>query len=312
MFGWERSRARPNRGATSNQKERTLCIASAPSSSFSSRSIGLAGLASAQAQDTPRQRLDAVRAALVEIDAAFKNPSLSDSDLQRLRADNDPLASRSPERHRRIGAQARSLGQTPRRTDAQIEGQGARSRRRHRPNSPPSKRSTTISTPICAARARSPCRSTTITRASARRGARSFARQTFERSSSILSPLLWVTRHPRGACRPRDARRPALRLAERRLRAGSRACRRSACSAWRSLLACSPRRSAGWRGASSRATRRSPRRASCAARFAAIWTALVLAGIPLLGLLAVAYALDAFDLSDPRLQGVAGRRCSTA
>jgi hypothetical protein len=33
-----------------------------------------------------------VRAALVEIDAAFKSPSLSDSDLQRLRADSDPLA----------------------------------------------------------------------------------------------------------------------------------------------------------------------------------------------------------------------------
>jgi len=54
--------------------------------------IGLAGFASAQTQDTARQRLDSARAALVEIDAAFQNPDLSDGDLQRLRADNDPLA----------------------------------------------------------------------------------------------------------------------------------------------------------------------------------------------------------------------------
>ena len=53
--------------------------------------MGFAGFGAAQAQDTPRQRLDAVRAALVEIDASFKNPNLSDGDLQRLRADNDPL-----------------------------------------------------------------------------------------------------------------------------------------------------------------------------------------------------------------------------
>jgi hypothetical protein len=54
--------------------------------------VGLAGLSNAIAQESARQRLEAVRAALIEIDAAFKNATLSDADLQRLRADNDPLA----------------------------------------------------------------------------------------------------------------------------------------------------------------------------------------------------------------------------
>ena len=45
----------------------------------------------AVAQDAHPLDLDATRAALVSIDDSLKSPSLTDADLQRLRAENDPL-----------------------------------------------------------------------------------------------------------------------------------------------------------------------------------------------------------------------------
>src|SRR5438128_2033130 len=76
----------------SSRKEHALLRPGALILAFLAVLVGLAGFSDAKAQDSARQRLDAVRAALIEIDAAFKNATLSDADLQRLRADNDPLA----------------------------------------------------------------------------------------------------------------------------------------------------------------------------------------------------------------------------
>src|SRR5450631_1356123 len=100
MFGWERSRA-PRVDATRPHKR--ILFAKPQGNNALHRPgalflallallVGFSGFAAAQALDAPRQRLDAVRAALIELDASFKNASLSDGDLQRLRADIDPLA----------------------------------------------------------------------------------------------------------------------------------------------------------------------------------------------------------------------------
>src|SRR5580700_9745250 len=93
MFGWEG--AAPARIAVRREPEGNNALPRLGALRLVVLALAaLAGLASAsaQTQDTARQRLDSARAALVEIDAAFQNPSLSDGDLQRLRADNDPLA----------------------------------------------------------------------------------------------------------------------------------------------------------------------------------------------------------------------------
>ena len=54
----------------------------------------LLGLAAAPAQtpDPPKQRLAAVQSTIADINTAFSKGDLSDADLLRLRAQNDPLA----------------------------------------------------------------------------------------------------------------------------------------------------------------------------------------------------------------------------
>ena len=54
--------------------------------------IALALLAGVGAEETPRQRLDAARVTLEDIDAALKADNLTDADLARLRAESDSLA----------------------------------------------------------------------------------------------------------------------------------------------------------------------------------------------------------------------------
>src|ERR1700691_5043331 len=56
--------------------------------------LALSGSASIAAEDATRQVLDATRAALNDIDVAMKPADLKDSDLARLRAENDPLAAK--------------------------------------------------------------------------------------------------------------------------------------------------------------------------------------------------------------------------
>src|SRR5579872_4031064 len=46
----------------------------------------------AQTPDSARAQIEAVRAALIDIDSAFKNGSLTEAELQRLRGECDPLA----------------------------------------------------------------------------------------------------------------------------------------------------------------------------------------------------------------------------
>ena len=56
--------------------------------------IAIALLSGLGAEETPRQRLDAARVTLEDIDAALKADNPTDADLARLRAENDALALR--------------------------------------------------------------------------------------------------------------------------------------------------------------------------------------------------------------------------
>src|SRR3954470_18893418 len=56
--------------------------------------LAVSAARSIAAEDTTRQVLDATRAALTDIDVAMKSNDLNDSDLARLRAENDPLAAK--------------------------------------------------------------------------------------------------------------------------------------------------------------------------------------------------------------------------
>jgi potassium-dependent mechanosensitive channel len=264
--------------------------------------IGIADFGPAQAQETARQRLDAVRAALVEIDASFKNPNLSDSDLQRLRADNDPLASEVQaviaELSPKLEASVKRLTElTPKSKDKAPQTDAATAEL-----AAEQQVHDDLDADLRTARALA----LQIDDNSARIGAarRSlFAHQTFERSTSILSPLLWVTVVKEA---PSDIKTLSAIYYDWLGGVSTRLTKLQALSLLGLAIAfgvlATPIR---W--VTRRVIARDPATAAPSKlrrAMAAIWTALVLAGVPLLGLVAVAYALDAFDLSDPRLQGI--------
>jgi potassium efflux system protein len=264
--------------------------------------VGLASLALAQTQDTPRQRLDAIGAALVEIDATFKNPNLSDADLQRLRADNDPLATEVQgivaELTPKLEASVKRLTElTPKSKDKAPEadavtGQLAAEQKIH----------DELDADLRSARALSLQVDDNNARIGAARRAL-FARQTFERNSSVISPLLWST-VVREA--PSDITTLGGLLYEWLSGIANRLSRLQALSLLALAIAfgvfAAPVRWVARRVIARDPTAAAPSKLRRA--FAAIWTTLVLAALPLVGLLAISYALDAFDLSDPRLQGL--------
>ena len=265
-------------------------------------SVAWVGSSAALAQDTPRQHLDAVRATLVEIDAAFKNANLSDADLLRLRAENDPLANEiqgvianiTP----RLDASTKRLAElTPKSKEAApatdaAAGELAAEKDKH----------DALDADLRTARALA----LQIDDNNARIGAARrevFARQTFERSSSLVSPVLWggVARET-----PRDL--AAISAIVRDWVSSVRK-RITHQQSWGLLalafgiLASIP----PMRWVTRRVIARDPEVASPSRlrrALAAIWTSLVLVCLPLFGLGVVSYALDAFDVSDPRLQGI--------
>jgi potassium efflux system protein len=301
MFGWEGAAARPNRGRPPTRRKHALPRLGALCLALIAL-IGLAGLASAQTQDTTRQRLDSVRAALVEIDAAFQNPSLSDGDLQRLRADNDPLAAEVQgviaELAPKLEASVKRLTElTPKSKDKAPEadaltGQLAAEQKTHDDLDADLRGARALALQVDDNNARI---------GSARRAL--FARQTFERASSILSPLLWTTVIREA---PHDLATLGSLFYDWLSGVASRLTRGQALALLGLAIAfgviAAPIKWVARRVIARDPAVTSPSKLRRA--LAAIWTALVLAGIPLVGLLAISYALDAFDLSDPRLQGL--------
>ena len=253
------------------------------------------------ADDTTRQVLDSTRVALTDIDAALKAENLTDAELARLRAENDPLAAR---------LQAVIADIAPR-----LEA----SRKRLVELTPKSKETTAsndaVTQELKDEQAKHDALDADLRSARAmllqaddnggRIGAARrdlFARQTFARSSSVLSPILWTSlaSEARGdlAMIGDIFRDWALGLSQRL----------TAVQAFEILAltlfllgAIVPVRWVARRVITRDPSVAAPSRLRRA--IAAIWTILVVAGLPLAGLGVVSYALDVFDISDPRLQG---------
>jgi small-conductance mechanosensitive channel len=262
--------------------------------------IASAPPARAAADDTTRQTLDAARAALADIDAALKADNLADADLARLRAEGDPLAAELQaviaELSPRLEASSKRLAElTPKSKDATLSDSAsaelADERQKH----------DALDADVRSARAML----LQIDDDDARIGAARrdlFARQTFARSSSVLSPLLWtgVAREAPGAAGAIGAKLGdwlhglAARIAAAQ-EVGFVAAALAIAALW-ALLQWMARRVIA-RDPDALAPGRLRR------ALAAAWTILALAVLPLLALEAFAYALDVFDISDPRLQG---------
>ena len=264
--------------------------------------LALAPSVSLAADDTARQTIEGVRSSLSYIDAAMKSGDLSDSDLARLRAENDPLAAR---------LQAVIAELTP-----QLEA----SRKRLVELTPKSKETTAasdlatdelkteqakhdaIDADLRSARALLLQTDDDAGRIAAARRAL-FARQTFARTTSLLSPFLWIGLAQEA---PRDAAAFAGLLSDwfhglaQRLSNGQIG--GFAALALALIAIALPMRWVARRVIARDPNAPAPSRLRRA--LAALWTLAVLAAIPLAALWALNFGLDAFDISEPRMQGL--------
>jgi potassium efflux system protein len=262
----------------------------------------LIGLGRAWAQDVHPLDLDQTRAALSTTEAALKDKNLTDADLQALKAQNDALAlalqGAIADLTPRLAASAKRLaeltpksGETAPTTD--VAAKELDSEKKHHD---------TLDANLRAARAMLLQADDLSTRISAARR-QLFARHTFARSSSILNPELWaavwrevpidieVMRSLIGNWL--DAVGERLSLAQK---IGV------AAVVLALALAAAP---LSW--LSRRVAHRDPG-ANAPSRLkralAAAWIFFILAALPLGALGLIASALDAYDLSDPSVQGI--------
>ena len=262
--------------------------------------IAFAPPAHAAGDDATRQTLESARTALVDIESQLKSANLSDADLVRLRDEGDPLVAELQaviaELSPRLDASRKRLAElTPKSKEAPLSDSAsaelAAERQKH----------DALDADVRSARAMLLQIDDNNARISAARRDL-FARQTFARSSSLVSPLLWM-----GVAReaPGDIGAGGALLGDWLHGLAARI------TGWQAfgLLAVALAIAALWaplQWIARRVIARDPdalapsrlRRA-----LAAAWTIVVLAALPLLALAAVVYALDVFDISDPRLQG---------
>jgi small-conductance mechanosensitive channel len=262
----------------------------------------LVGQTSAQTPDSAKAQIESVRAALIDIDASFKNGPLSDAELQRLRAECDPLVGTLQgvidELTPKLAASAKRLAELKPKSNEKAPDTDAAAA----DTAAEQKIHDDLDASTRTARALAIQVDETNSRIGAARRAL-FADQTFARSTSILNPLLWTT----------VVRETPGDLAELGgLLKGWANDDIARVSAWQWLgfvaiilalmLLAAPLRWVTLRVIVRDPNLKAPSRLRRA--IAALWTALVLACLPILALLAVSYALDAFDLSYPQLQGV--------
>ncbi len=263
----------------------------------------LSWASAAFADDAAPFDLDATRKALTGIENALKQPNVGDAELLRLRAEADPLgvalqAAIADLTPRLAGSVKRLAELTPKTKDkdaapatdaatAELETE----KRKH----------DALDANLRAARAMLLEVDDISTRIGAERR-ELFARQTFARSSSVFNPQLWlsVSREI-----PYDAKTLARAAVDWVSGVRSRLTAAQALGlAGAVLLLALVAVPIHW--IARRVIYRDPDAGSPSAlrrALAAAWTMLVLAALPLLGLWALAVALDAFDLSDPRMQG---------
>ena len=264
--------------------------------------IVLLAFGSAAAEDQHPLDLDATRTALTAIEAALRGKDLADADLQRLRSENDPFG---------VALQAAIAEMTPR-----LEASAKRLTELTPKSKDPAQTTDAATAELVAEKAKHDALDARLrtaramllevddnaTRISAVRR-QLFARQTFARSASLLSPQLWVS----------VARElPVDGVVMKALACGWLTSVGERVSPLQALalagvlallaLAAIPLRWVAGRVIDRDPDAAAPTRLSRA--IAAAWTILVLSALPLLGLQAVALALDAFDLSDPRMQAV--------
>jgi small-conductance mechanosensitive channel len=259
----------------------------------------VASPARAASEDAARQTLDSARSTITEIEAALKADNLSDADLVRLRVEGDPLAATlqativdlSP----RLDASAKRLAElTPKSKEPAVADSAsvelAAEKEKH----------DALDADVRSARAML----LQIDDIDARIGAMRrdlFARETFARSSSLVSPLLWIDLAREA---PGDVAAIAAHFGDW-LRALSARLSLSQGLGFLAAILAILALAAPLNWLTRRVIAREPdvgepdrfRRALGAA-----WTTAVLAAAPLVGLGVFAYALDLFDISDPRAQ----------
>ena len=255
---------------------------------------------SVAADETARQTIEAVRAALTDIENDLKSDNLTDGELARLREINDPLAARlqavivdatprlEASRKRLAELKPKTKDATPTTDSASGELKDEQTKFDALDADLRSARALLLQTDDDAGRI-----------GAARRDL--FARQTFARSSSAFSPVLWSAMAREAS---RDASQIGALLSDwmhglsQRLSEGQTL-------GFLALVLALIAISAPVRWLARRVIARDPAIASptrLRRALAALWTIIVLAGIPLAMLSVLSYALDAFDISDPRLQ----------
>src|SRR5579863_1697979 len=263
----------------------------------------LGGLTAAGAQtpENVRQQIDQVRATLLDIDAAFKSPYLSDVELLRLRSENHPLAGIVQgvidELAPKLAASTKRLTELTPKSKDKVETDAVATE-----IAAEQKVHDDLDGSMRTARALAVQVDETNSRIGAARRAL-FASQVFARSSSILSPALWISvAHETPADWTAFANLVGAWLSGDVSRLGW--------GQWLGFLALAIAMAAlapPLRWVAQRVITRDPALAApgkLRRAITALWTILVLACLPLLALVLLNYALDAFDISDPRLQGV--------
>jgi small-conductance mechanosensitive channel len=259
-----------------------------------------AGPARAAGEDATRQTLDSARSTIADIETALKADNLADSDLVRLRAVGDPLVPQlqavivdlSP----RLDASAKRLAElTPKSNQPAASDSASAELAAEKVNHD------ALDADVRSARAMLLQIDDIDARINAARRDL-FARQTFARSSSLLSPVLWIDLAREA---PGDASALAARFGDWLSRLTTRVSLSQGLGFLAVLLAIVAL-AAPINWLNRRVIPRDPdvgkpdrfRRALGAA-----WSTAVFAAAPLIALGVFAWALDVFDISDPRAQG---------
>jgi len=254
------------------------------------------------AEDKPRDTLATVKTELVEIDDELKLDNLSDSQLAELRARSEPLAGQLQaviaELAPRLEASRKRLTElTPKSKEAAPEPDPAAAELKAEQT-----KFDSLDADLRSARAALLQVEDYITRiGNARRNI--FTRETFARSTSVLSPVLWLSV-------VRELPEDAAAFGRLLTNAATRLSSHVTVGQWSGFLAvcvviivlAAPLRRVAHRVIAPSREEKAPGRLRKA--LVGLWTLAALSAGPLAALGVISYSLDGFDISDPQLQGV--------